>query len=110
AIQAAALLTTQTTTSTTYTDLATVGPAITLDVPASGRVLIAVTAGIATTTGSGSGDMSFAVSGAHTVAPPTDNSTVLNLIGNDCQKASATFVLSGLTPGTTTFTAKYRTN
>jgi hypothetical protein len=107
---AAALLTQQATTSTTYTDLATVGPAITLPVPASGRVLVSVTAGIQTSTGGASGFMSFAMSGANTVPPATDNSTALNLIGNDFQKASATFVLTGLSPGSTTFTAKYRTN
>jgi hypothetical protein len=81
-----------------------------LIVPASGRVLVAVTAGIETTTGGGSGYMSFAMSGANNVPPPTNNSTALNLIGNDFQKATATFVLTGLTPGSTTFTAKYRTN
>jgi hypothetical protein len=73
-------------------------------------VLIGVTAGIETSTGGGSGYMSFAMTGANNVPPPTDNSTALNLIGNDFQKASATFVLSGLTPGSTTFTAEYRTN
>jgi hypothetical protein len=107
---AAALSTTESTTSTTYADLQTVGPAVTLDVPASGRVLVSVTTGISTTTGGGSGYMSFALSGANTQAPPADNSLALNLFGNDFQKASASFVLNGLTPGSTTFTAKYRTN
>ena len=79
-------------------------------VPASGRVLVTVTAGIETSTGSGSGFMSFALTGANTVPPPTDDSTALNLVGNDFQKASATFVVSGLNPGLTTFTAKYRTD
>jgi hypothetical protein len=69
-------------------------------------VLIALTAGILTTTGSGLGFMSFAMTGANVVGP-TDV-TALNLLGNDRQKATATFVLDGLNPGVTTFTAKYR--
>jgi hypothetical protein len=88
--------------------LATVGPAVgNVVVPASGRVLVSVTAGIETATGSGVGYMSFAVSGP--TASGANDSTALNLLGNDFQKASATFVVSGLTPGTYTFTAKYRT-
>jgi hypothetical protein len=103
---AAALAAQESTTSITYTDLATVGPAVTLDVPASGRVLVSVTAGIQTSQGGALGYMSFAMSGANTSAG--NDATALNLLGNNFQKASATFVLSGLTPGTTTFTAKYR--
>jgi hypothetical protein len=79
-------------------------------VPASGRVLISVTAGISTGNNTGSGFMSFTESGANTLAAPTDDSTALNQIGNDVQKASASFVLSGLSAGSTTFTAVYRTN
>jgi len=52
----------QVTTSLTYADLSTVGPAVTLTVPASGTL----------------------------------------------QRASASSVLSGLTPGSTTFTGKYK--
>jgi hypothetical protein len=51
--------------------------------------------------------MSFAISGATTRA--ANDATALNLLGNDFQKASAIFVVSGLTPGSNTFTAKYRT-
>jgi hypothetical protein len=90
--------------------LATVGPAVTVVVPVSGRVLISVTAGIETSNNNGSGFMSFAMSGANTAAAPTDDSTALNQVGNDFQKASASFVLSGLTAGSTTFTAVYRTD
>jgi hypothetical protein len=104
---AAAVVTTETTTSTTYTDLATVGPAVTLVVPASGRVIVTVTGGMLNSTGSNPGYMAFAMSGANTSTG--NDSTALNLLGNGFQKASASFVLSGLTPGSTTFTAKYRT-
>jgi hypothetical protein len=103
-----AVLTQQSTTSTTYANLTTPGPAVTLVVPASGRVLISVTAGIQTTQGGALGFMSFAMSGANTSSG--NDATALNLLGNDFQKASASFVLSGLTPGSTTFTAVYRTS
>lgn len=66
-----------------------------------------MTSGINTMTGSAVGYMSFAMSGANTSAG--SDSTALNLLGNAFQKASASFVLSGLTPGVTTFTAVYRT-
>jgi collagen triple helix repeat protein len=106
-VAAPAIPTAESTTSITYANLATVGPAVTVDVPASGRVLISVTAGIQTTTGSALGYMSFAMSGTNTSTG--SDATALNLLGNNFQKASATFVLTGLTPGSTTFTAVYRT-
>jgi hypothetical protein len=103
-----AVLAQQATTSTTYTDLATPGPAVTVVVPASGKALVSVTAGIQTTQGAALGYMSFAITGGTTRA--ANDATALNLLGNDFQKASAIFVVSGLTPGSTTFTAKYRTS
>jgi hypothetical protein len=99
---------TESTVSTTYTTLATPGPAVTVTVPASGRVLVSVTAGIKGSQGGGLGYMSFVMSGANTSSG--SDTTALNLLGNDFQKASASFVLTGLNPGGTTFTAVYRTN
>jgi hypothetical protein len=105
-------LTDETTGSTTYTNLTTPGPSVTVVVPASGRVLIALTAGIFTSTGGGLGYMSFTCS---VVALPDctavgSDVTALNLLGNNRQKATASFVLSGLTPGPITFTAIYRSS
>ena len=99
-------MTAETTTSSTYTDLATVGPAVTVVVPASGMVLISVTAGMVSSNGN-AGYMGFVVSGANTSA--ATDPLALNLQGNQFVKASATFLLTGLTPGSTTFTAQYRT-
>jgi hypothetical protein len=78
-----------------------------LVVPASGRAIVTVTGGMDNSTASNPGFMAFAMSGANTSAG--NDATALNLIGNGFQKASGSFVLSGLTPGSTTFTAKYRT-
>jgi hypothetical protein len=67
-----------------------------------------VTGGIETATGGGQAYMSFTMSGANTSTG--NDATALNLLGNAFQKASAIFVLSGLSPGNTTFTAVYRSS
>jgi hypothetical protein len=106
---AARVLTDETTSSTSYVALTTPGPSVTVTVPASGRVLIALTAGVFTSTGGGLGFMSFTCSVVAGDCTSTGSDiTALNLLGNDRQKATATFVLTGLTPGPTTFTAVYR--
>jgi hypothetical protein len=89
-------LTAETTISTTYTNLTTVGPAVTVVVPASGTVLVSVTAGMVSSNGN-AGYMGFAASGANTSAP-TDT-LALNLQGNQFVKSSATFLLTGLDSG-----------
>jgi hypothetical protein len=94
------------TTSLAYVDLATVGPAVTLTVPASGRVLVSVTSGMTGSSGSVSCFMSFAATGASSVAAVDANS--VTLASSTLQRASASSVLSGLTPGATTFTGKFK--
>jgi hypothetical protein len=103
-IQTAAVNTQQTTTSTTYTDLATVGPAVTVTIGANGIALVILGAA---TFNSGSDDsrMSFVVSGANTLA--ADNSRCKSSSGAAGQDDSKIFTLTGLNPGSTTFTAKY---
>jgi hypothetical protein len=52
--------------------------------------------------------MSFAVTqGATTIQPAADQNALL-LIGNDVQAASASYFVTGLTAGTYTITAEYR--
>jgi hypothetical protein len=96
----------QVTTSTTYVDLTTAGPGVTLTVPASGRVLVSVTSGMTGSSGAVSCFMSFAASGVNTVAAADANA--ITLASATLQRASASAVLSGLTPGNTVFTAKYK--
>ncbi|HEY6836436.1 MAG TPA: hypothetical protein VI142_08180 [Gaiellaceae bacterium] len=93
-------------TSTAYGDLGTVGPSITLPVPSTGRVLITVTAQMVGNASSTSCYMSFAASGANTISATDANAVIL--AAGSVQRSSATSVLSGLTLGSTTFTAKYR--
>ena len=75
-------------------------------VPASGRVLVTVSSGMSNSTGGGSDFMSFAVSGATTVVASDAQALILG--GNNLQAASASFVVTGLTAGSNTFTAQYK--
>jgi hypothetical protein len=96
----------ETSTLTAYGDLATIGPSITLPVPASGRVLITVSSQMLGSSASTSCFMSFVATGANSIAAADANAVIL--AAGSVQRASATDVLSGLAPGSTTFTAKYR--
>lgn len=101
--------TSQTTTSTSYTDLATGGPAATVTIGASGMALVIISATCANANASGYAIAGYAVSGANTAAA-TDAKSVLMRSetaaeeGNYCN----TFLETGLTAGSTTFTMKYR--
>jgi hypothetical protein len=93
---------------TTYGDLATVGPAVTLVTGAQVKVSLSVWAGNSTI--ANGAFMSVAVSGATTQAA-RDIEAVGIAIGaaaNDTKKAGHTVPMTGLTPGTNTFTCKYR--
>jgi hypothetical protein len=102
--------TSQTTTSTTYTDLTTVGPSVTVTIPASGNALVTVTGSLTDSASAGQANMGFAISGASTQAATDTRAFVVKSGGAQLilVQGSATFFLSGLTAGSTTFTAKYR--
>ncbi|HYY64340.1 MAG TPA: hypothetical protein VE688_06990 [Gaiellaceae bacterium] len=104
------MATSQTTTSTTYTDLTTAGPAATVTIPASGNALVIVTSSETNSGSSGGAFMSYAVSGATTVAAADARAFSFVNGGNQAQtvQGSATFYVTGLTAGSNTFTAKYR--
>lgn len=89
-------------TSATYGDLTTVGPSVTVNVGESGCVLVALSAALGN--GSGYAQMSFAVSGANTVA--ASDTRAIALTGTT-QRIGSTFLLTGLLPGVVTITAKY---
>lgn len=102
----ASVATDQSTTSSSYTDLSTVGPAVTVDITGSGKALVVMSAGIY---GSNANNrfMSFAVSGASTVAA-SDNFSFGHSETNAFYLGNS-FLVTGLTPGSNTFTAKYKT-
>ena len=97
-----------TTVSRIYADAPpAIGPSIQVTVPASLKVLVSVTSGVTSTTGSTSCYMSFAASGANTV-PLADDARAMILLGNNLQQASAAFVVTFANSGLTTLTAKYK--
>ena len=94
----------QCTTSTTYTDLATAGPSVTVETGTKALVSLYCHARQAAVVQFNL--MGFAVSGATTLAA-SDNLAALattDLIDG----CAATFFVTGLTPGINTFTAKFR--
>lgn len=97
-------------TSTSYIDLTTVGPSVTTTIGPSGMALVCLYADLANTAAGAQTYMSFAVSGATTVAA-SDSRSLMNSSGaNYHSNLGATFLETGLTPGSNTFRAKYRTN
>lgn len=95
--------TSQSLTGASYADLATVGPAITITTGANALVTVgALVVGV-----SGGSSMAFAISGA-TTAAANDLNALLS-VSVEFQAAMTT-VVQGLTPGTNTFTAKYKSD
>lgn len=100
--------TSETTTSTTYVGLAT-AQAVTVTIGANGLAFVT----IACTAGHSNADlpthMSFAMSGANTLASADGNAVIQRLSTATAQgRAGIGVLLTGLTPGSTTFTAQFR--
>lgn len=107
--QSALVATSQTYASATFGDLATVGPTVTVNIGANGLALVSLYASISNSDASNSTGMSFAMSGANTQAAQTGFylAQIASAVA-DSMRSSAVFLLTGLNPGATTFTAKYR--
>ena len=102
--------TSETTTSTSYADLATVGPSATVTVSSSGqKALVTLTARLSNTNANRQCFVAFAVTGA-TIVAASDAQAVLETtpVANRPVQMSATYLVTGLTSGSNTFTAKYR--
>lgn len=99
----------QTTTSTSYTNLSTTGPEVTVTIGANGLALVILSARMSSNTTNGYSYMGFVVSGASTVAASDDFSLTYQVPSpNVILRPGATYLVTGLTPGSNTFTAKYR--
>ena len=105
----------QSTTSTSYTDLATVGPAVTLTTGTS--VVCHVYSRVVPSTSAGSPRMGVAVSGATTVAAADaiganggGSVTVATPVSGSSYNMNGSLIFTGLTAGSNTFTLKYRTD
>lgn len=100
------IATSEATSSTSYTNLATIGPAVTVDVTTSGSLLVVVFC----ESQQPSGDTHYispALSGANTLAAADSNAAYQ--ISTAWVTIGRLVVITGLTAGSTTVTAKYRT-
>src|SRR3990167_2601429 len=70
--------TSQTTTSSSYTDLATAGPAVTVTVGANGLLLVVISCISSNSVGGNRNKMSYALSGANTLAASDGHSWITN--------------------------------
>lgn len=104
----ATVATAQTTTSASFTDLATVGPSVTLTTGTKALVIVSSLGGADTV--NRSVHHGYAVSGATTVAASSSTSHQShNNVGSPQNQDQDSFVslLTGLTAGSNTFTSKY---
>lgn len=104
--EGAEVATAETTASTSYTDLATGGPEVTLGVGPSGRVLVVLSCIAGNATAGSRGHMGFAISGANTLAA-SDGFSIRSPTASDVG-AGTSVLVTDLNAGTSTFTAKYR--
>lgn len=106
----ATVTTAQTTSSTSYTDLATVGPTVTLtSVGTRALVMFGCLAFSNSATEVGH-YMSVAVSGATTIAASDVYGRISSHNNNAAGFNSMNFTLLTITPGSNTYTAKYKLN
>lgn len=101
-----AVLTGESTTSTSFTDLATAGPSVTVTIGSNGLALVSVESYIQNSGAGNSTRVGVALSGANTVAAdtrifyrPYANTQIIQM--------GSTVLMTGLNPGSTTFTMKY---
>ena len=103
------VITAEGTTSTTYTDLATAGPSVTATIGASGKALVLYSCDLENSLATVFTAMSFAVSGATTVTTSDDWRAAATVVAASAvQTVSRARLVTGLTPGSNTFTMKYR--
>jgi len=103
------IATSETTISSTYTDLTTSGPAVTVAVSAVGKALVTVTSTQNTSSNFANCFMGFAVSGATTASASDSQAQQMTFYRPALPVTnSATYLVTGLATGNNTFTAKYR--
>jgi hypothetical protein len=107
--------TSETTTTTTYTNLATVGPAVTVNVSPTGMALVILTSLLMNGTEGDGCAMGFAVSGPGPTSSPAADSQALVYVNNEgnhfaarLKQISAVYLVTGLAEGSNTLTAQYR--
>lgn len=107
ALQVGAVAANEARGATAFGDLATAGPSVSITVGASGIAMVGIRATISTTSTNDGGSMGVALSGANTVGA-SDSLAWKPLVNAAILRCSSVFPLTSLSPGLTTFTAKYR--
>lgn len=102
--------TSESTTSTSYVDLTTTTDSVTVTISSSGMALVLIYAAVANGNNGGQSFMSYAVSGANTVAAADGQSINVQVVtgAGNAGSFGNMFLLTGLTAGSTTFKLKYR--
>lgn len=99
----------QSTTSTSFTDLATVGPTVSVDTGTT--ALVFYSSGVYNSGSNNLMEISYDVSGSSTIAASSTNAAIMDgVTANNIPRISSFNVQTGLTEGTNTFTLKYRTS
>lgn len=107
--ESAYVATSQSTSSTSYTDLATAGPAATAVVGTTGFLFVGVTCKTTPDTSAGTSFMGIALSGANTLAAADKYAVEFRRDANATLAMwGGSWLITGLTPGSTTVTAKYK--
>lgn len=109
----ALVATAETTATTSYVDLTTTTDSVTTTIGANGLALVNISSLMSNNTASDSCFMSFAVSGASTVAASDANSIQYGIAAtgaNSLYKMGIGILLTGLTAGSNTFKVKYKVN
>ncbi len=105
---AAEVATNESTTTGTPTDLATAGPAVTVTIGANGLALILLSADLSNSTLNAYAIMGFVASGANTIAANSSDALYNKAsVASNNLSMSWGKLITGLTPGSTTFTSKY---
>jgi hypothetical protein len=108
-VDQAVVTTSQTTTSSSFTDLATPGPTVT--VTTGTMALVWFAAQMSNSVSSTVTQCSVAVSGATTIAASqSDDLYNDGLAAGNANRASVVHLFEGLTPGSNTFKLQYRVN
>lgn len=105
--------TSETTTSGSYVSLATATDSVTVIIGANGLALVTIGCWMSCSLASGNAvRMSFAASGANTIGAGTApyNIVYQTWTTNAFNEGGRTWLITGLTPGSTTFAAKYLTD
>lgn len=99
------VFTSETTTSTSFADLATVGPAVT--VTASGWMLVMVSGSLSNNTVNASSYISYEMTGAHSSSATTSVAVRMTSSTANAALTAAHALVRTVTPGSTTLTGKY---